>query len=68
MEEKTGLKPCPFCGAKVALWDKNFNYGVVKVIECKNCNVRFVFPWNKAETPVDLCELWNRRAGNVQAL
>lgn len=52
-------KPCPFCGKKVTLWDTEF--GVVKVIECKNCSVRFVFPWNKAENNVDLSELWNRR-------
>lgn len=53
------LKPCPFCGEKVILWKTG--YGVVKVIECKSCNVRFVFPWSKAENNVELCELWNRR-------
>ncbi|MDE6454866.1 MAG: Lar family restriction alleviation protein [Dysosmobacter sp.] len=57
MEE---LKPCPFCGKKVTLWASEF--GVVKVIECKECDIRFLFPWNKAETNVVLKELWNRRA------
>ncbi|MDE7398951.1 MAG: Lar family restriction alleviation protein [Oscillospiraceae bacterium] len=54
------LKPCPFCGERVTLWD-NTGFGVVKVIECKSCNVRFVFPWNKAESNVELRELWNKR-------
>lgn len=53
------LKPCPFCGEKVVLWETG--YGVVKVIECINCNVRFVFPWSQAENNVELRELWNRR-------
>lgn len=52
------LKPCPFCGSPVVLWDTNF--GVVKVIECKNCGVRFVFKWSNDNT--DLKELWNKRA------
>lgn len=54
------LKPCPFCGEEVSIRETGF--GVVKVVECKNCNVRFVFPWNKAENNVELRELWNRRA------
>ena len=52
------LKPCPFCGRAVRVWDTGF--GVVKVIECKTCQCRFVFPWNK-EAPM-LFDTWNRRA------
>lgn len=59
MENKIGLKPCPFCGGNVALWEPG--YGVVKVVECKNCNVRFVFPWSKAQYGTELLELWSRR-------
>lgn len=55
----TELKPCPFCGNEVEIWDTG--YGVVKVIECKCCNIRFVFPWNKAETMRELAYIWNRR-------
>ena len=51
------LSPCPFCGAKVKLWDYA-GFGVVRVIECVTCHVRFVFPWND-----DIAEHWNRRSG-----
>ena len=51
--------PCPFCSGAVAPWDTGF--GVVRVIECKTCGTRFLFPWSKAETLKDLAELWNRR-------
>ena len=52
------LKPCPFCGGKVEMWERNF--GVVTVFQCEQCKARIVFPWNKS--PGD----WNRRAsGNV---
>ena len=59
MEHKTELKPCPFCGERVVLW--NTGYGVVKVVECKKCKVRFVFSWDKVENNVELAKLWNRR-------
>ena len=52
------LKPCPFCGGKVTLW--NYEFGTVRVFECKTCRTRFIFPWNK-----DLSE-WNKRVGEVQ--
>ena len=54
----TGLKPCPFCGGEVTLW--NYEFGMVRVFECKTCRTRFIFPWHK-----DLSE-WNKRVGEVQ--
>ena len=36
----------------------NFEFGTVKVFECKTCRTRFVFPWNK-----DASE-WNNRVGD----
>lgn len=56
---KNGLKPCPFCGKSVVVWETA--YGVVKVVECKTCSIRFVFPWSKTETGKDLADIWNRR-------
>ena len=48
-----GLLPCPLCGGEVTLW--NYEFGTVKVFECKACRTRFIFPWDK-----DVSE-WNRR-------
>ena len=48
-----GLLPCPFCGGEVTLW--NYEFGTVKVFECKACRTRFIFPWDK-----DVSE-WNQR-------
>lgn len=50
------LKPCPFCGAEIKVWEPA-GFGVVRVLECPNCHVRFVFPWNDK-----IAEHWNRRA------
>ena len=47
------LRPCPFCGGDVEMWDRTF--GVVTVFECKHCMTRFVFPWNKEPSE------WNNR-------
>lgn len=38
MKQKAGLKPCPFCGEKVTLWDMDFYYGVVKVVGGRSGN------------------------------
>lgn len=51
---RENLKPCPFCGGKVVMWERNF--GVVTVFQCEQCKALIVFPWNK--TPGD----WNRRS------
>lgn len=56
------LKPCPFCGGKITIWDTSF--GVVSVVECKSCKTRFVFPWDRKA--VDLFEFWNRRAEETE--
>lgn len=57
-ENKPTLSPCPFCGGSVELW--NTGFGIVKIIECKTCHIKFVFQWNK--TGADLYEAWKRRA------
>lgn len=57
---REALKPCPFCGREVRTWYTEF--GVVNIIECKNCTVRFIFPWYKAGA--ELAEAWNKRAGH----
>ena len=55
MSEK--LKPCPFCGAQVKVWETGF--GVVQVISCESCHVRFVFRW--FDSGIELAKHWNRR-------
>lgn len=56
------IKPCPFCGKRVDVW-QNDGYGTVRVIECRDCRVRFVFAHDRSETLQDLAKNWNRRAG-----
>ena len=52
------LKPCPFCGGAVTPWETR-EHGVVQVIECKSCRVRYVFPYDR--TGNDLYNFWNTR-------
>lgn len=61
MSEYTELAPCPFCGGEVTAWQSE-GFGIVRVIECRECQTRFIFPWNQAETGYDLLQKWNRRA------
>lgn len=56
------LKQCPFCGNDITVWQTGF--GIVKVIECKICKIRFVFPWYKAGK--DLADAWNMRASEKE--
>lgn len=53
------MKPCPFCGSEVRLWDAGF--GIVRVVECEKCQCRFVFAFSAAENPHELQNAWNRR-------
>lgn len=55
------LKPCPFCGGAVDLWETG--YGVVTVFQCRDCKARVLFPWDKTETAVEKSDAWNTRAG-----
>ena len=48
-----GLLPCPLCGGEITLW--NYEFGTVKVFDCKTCRTRFIFPWDK-----EISE-WNNR-------
>ena len=57
------LKPCPFCGETVRIWPF-LGFGVVRVIECEKCKVKFVFSWNKGETDLEIAQNWNRRVDN----
>lgn len=54
------LKPCPFCGSEVTMW--NMEFGIVKVIECKKCDLRFVYKWSVASSNHELAEIWNKRS------
>lgn len=54
------LKPCPFCGGTVTIWDIR-GFGVLRVLECPDCRTRFLIPWNKAEDGEALKRHWNRR-------
>lgn len=55
------MKPCPFCGGEVRIWDTLLDKPVVRVIECEKCRVRFLFAWGNTVTGKDLYDAWNRR-------
>ena len=60
------LKPCPFCGGQVDLFDNCFDpYDEDWVIHCNNCNmeIRF-FPYYHS-TEKTIMESWNRRYNNA---
>ncbi len=55
------LKPCPFCGGSVFMWEDALQESpkIGRVIECERCGVRFVIPW--ALIADQAAEAWNRR-------
>lgn len=67
------LKPCPFCGGKVHLWEceprihryPNYHFCVV----CNECDLLFGFDEDYGgvfETEQEATEAWNRRANDDQ--
>ena len=57
IDQAAEMAGCPFCGGRVTPWETDF--GVVSVVECKGCQTRFVFPWNRKGA--ELFEFWNKR-------
>lgn len=60
--DEVKLKPCPFCGGTIRVWPRK-GYGVVTVLECEACKIRFVISFAASNTGPDLCRTWNRREG-----
>lgn len=59
-----GLKPCPFCGGTVGMWEDALQESpkIGRVIECERCGIRVVVPW--ALIVDQGIEAWNRRVDN----
>lgn len=56
-DSETGLKPCPFCGGRAALWHKGTPNLTVHWVKCEECgnSIR----WSKYEA--DVIIRWNSR-------
>ena len=52
---------CPICGQKLIVWE-NEGYGVVRVAQCENCEVRFLFPYYRMWH--EIAEMMNKRWSN----
>lgn len=63
--DKTGLKPCPFCGNEYPLLGYEHMIDVVKIC-CPHCQIEFlpeiIFGYQKDKEK--LIKAWNRRADN----
>ena len=65
LTEKGVLLPCPFCKKPVSVWESH--YGVINVVECMHCNIRFVIKWSAANNAHELADKWNTRAPILSA-
>ena len=63
---KIELKPCPFCGAKVAIEDISTEDETYFMIQCENqkCSAAACFG-DESETQEGAARAWNRRADNA---
>ena len=52
----TGLKPCPFCGAKATMWKDTVGWVARCTGDKAPCNAMQI-----ANTEDDLIQIWNRR-------
>lgn len=60
-ENKTVLKPCPFCGGEADIEDISTEDEQYYMISCKKCGASACFG-DKSETQVGAVEFWNKRA------
>lgn len=56
------LKPCPFCGGALHIWQQKRFPTIGKVAECDWCKVRISIPW--AIDTFQAEEFLNRRAND----
>lgn len=60
-ENKTELKPCPFCGGEVDIENISTEDEQYYMVSCKKCGAAICFG-DKSETQVGAIEAWNKRA------
>lgn len=54
------LKPCPFCGGRLYIWEQQIKPTIGKVSQCDKCGVLISIPWALEE--FQAVEFLNRRA------
>lgn len=60
------LKPCPFCGGALHIWERQhqINPKIGKVAQCDECGVLISIPWALEE--FQAVEFLNRRANDIE--
>lgn len=75
MNERTELKPCPFCGGQADLWWKHSRIGYFTVVVCSICKSSgkiFSFDdelpneWESSIEAKRAKQAWNRRKNDDQ--
>lgn len=64
-KDSDALRPCPFCGAEVEVWQDGVRtWGLIE--HSTSCWVAYGMPRCKQEIPHDEFAAWNRRTGDAE--
>lgn len=62
--EQEQLKPCPFCGSEVSVYNNEFDYENLFWIECEECEGMSVSTKSMDDLE-EVIDTWNTRVGEV---